>query len=114
MQIMKPRPIPVNQPERIVWEHVAAVVRDGLDDGKRPEEHGLSWGEVGEELGEQEGENVEEKGFERVPVDGAVGVGDVEAVVLRVDDAVERLVDVAEAVREVDPGVDDGEGSEVL
>lgn len=47
-------------------------------------------------------------------VDGAVGVGDVEAMVLRVHEAVERFVDVAEAVGEVDPGVDDDESEGVL
>ena len=47
-------------------------------------------------------------------IDGAVSVGDVEAMVLGVDDTVEGAVDMAQAVGEVDPGVDDDEGEGVL
>ena len=47
-------------------------------------------------------------------VDGTVGVRDVEAVVLGVDGGVEGAVNVAEAVGEVDPSVNDDEGEGVL
>lgn len=47
-------------------------------------------------------------------VDGAIGVGDVEAVVLGVDEPVEGKVGVAQTVGKVDPCVHDDEGEEVL
>ncbi|KAL9024627.1 MAG: hypothetical protein Q9196_006381 [Gyalolechia fulgens] len=114
MAIVKDGPVPVDPPERIPGEDVPAMVADGLDGGQAPEEHALPGGEAGDAGGEDKGEDVEAEGLEPVGVDGAVGVGDVEAVVLGVDEAVEGAVGVAEAVGEVDPGVDDGEGEEEL
>ena len=63
---------------------------------------------------QHEREYVQEQRLQPVGIDGAVGVGYVEAMVLGMDDAVQGAVDVAEAVGEVDPGVDDDEGECVL
>lgn len=111
---MKDGPVAVHRPRRIPGEDIAAVIADGLDGGARAEDHALPGAQPGHLAGDHKGEDVEEEGFEPVGVDGAVGVGNVEAVVLSVHEAVEGAVDVAEAVGEVDPRVDDDEGEGVL
>ena len=85
MQVMEPGAVIVNQPERIPGEDIAAVIADGLDGGESAEQHALPRRELRDFPGQHEGDDVEEDRFKPVAVDGAVGVGDVEAVVLRVD-----------------------------
>ncbi len=114
MQIVKHRPVAVHRPRGIPGEHIAAVIADGLDGGAGAEDHALPGAQPGHLAGNHKGQDVEEEGFEPVGVDGAVGVRDVEAVVLGVHEAVKGAVDVAEAVGEVDPRVDDDEGEGVL
>lgn len=114
VQIVEAGAVGVEEAERVPGEDVTAVIADGFDGGGAGEEHALARGQAGDLTREHEGEDVEEEGLEPVGVDGAVGVRDVEAVVLRVHEPVEGAVDVAEAVREVDPRVDDDEGYEVL
>lgn len=114
VEVVEAGAVGVEEAERVPGEDVAGVVADGFDGGGAGEEHALARGQAGDLAGEHEGEDVEEEGLEPVGVDGAVGVRDVEAVVLRVHEPVEGAVDVAETVREVDPRVDDDEGYEVL
>lgn len=114
MQIMKHGPVAVDPPKRVPRKHVPAMIANGLDRSHTPKEHALPGAQLGDFAGEDKGEDVEEQGLEPVGVDGAVSVRDVEAVVLGVDEAVEGAVYMAKAVCEIDPGVDDDEGEEVL
>lgn len=114
MQIMKNRPIPINRPRHIPRKHIPAMIANRLDGRARPKHHTLPRAQLRHFARNHKGDDIQEQGFEPVGVDGALGVGDVEAVVLRVHEAVERAVCVAEAVGEVDPGVNDDEGEGVL
>lgn len=86
MQVVKPGPVTINQPERIPRKDITAMIADCLDRRQRAKKHALAWGKSRDLAGEDEAEDVEEKSFEPVSVDGTVGVGDVEAVVLGVDE----------------------------
>ena len=66
-------------------EGVAAVVVDVFDSAGEVEEHALAGGHGGEVEGEGNAEGVLEEAFERVGVEGAVGVGNVEGVMGEVD-----------------------------
>lgn len=114
MQIVKLGPVLIEPPHRIPREHITAMIANGLDGRRGAEQHALPWAQPRDLACQHETQDVEEEGFEPVGVDGAVGVGDVDAVMLGVYEAVEGAVHVAEAVGEVDPGVDHDEREEVL
>lgn len=61
------------------------MVIDGLDGGAGEEAGCLAGVHADEEVGEAGAEGVEEEAFEGVVIEGAVGVGDVEAVVTGVE-----------------------------
>jgi hypothetical protein len=71
--------------ERVPGEGVAAVVVDGLDGGEGEEEGALTDVHAGGLEGDGGTEAIEEKALERVVVEGAVCVWDVEAVVAGVE-----------------------------
>ena len=114
MQIMKHGPVPINPPKRVPREYVPAMVTDRLDGRHASKHHALPRTQPRNLACQDEGEDVEKQSLEPVGVDCSVGVRDVEAVVLGVDNTVEGSVDVAETVSEVDPSVDDDESEEVL
>lgn len=76
-------------------ESVTAVVVDGLDGGKGKEGHALSDGHTGELEGYGSADGVEEEALEGMVVESAIGVGDVETVVARVESSFLTLVNVA-------------------
>ena len=69
----------------VVWELVTAVVQHGLDGGSGEEPHGLAHGHACEEVSESAAKGVESEAFERVVVQSAVCIGDVEAMVAGVE-----------------------------
>lgn len=81
---MEPGAITIHEAQRIPREDIAAVIADGLDRGGAAEQHALPGAEACDLAGQDEGEDIEKEGLEPVGVDGAVGVGDVDAVVLGV------------------------------
>lgn len=82
-----------------------AVVVDAFDGGEGEEEDGRSCGHPREEESQGSAEGVQYEAFERVVVLATEGVGHNEAVVPRVDMAVQELVHVHVSVPEVLPGV---------
>ena len=92
--------------ERVEREAVPAVVVDGLAGGEDEEEHGLADREARDGLGQQGAERVEQEALDGVVVERAVGVGDVQPVVDRVQVLVEEPALVHEAVEEVLPRVE--------
>lgn len=84
--------------ERIPGERVAAVVVDGFDGRAGEEPHALAGGQEGRFVGDAGAERVEEEAFERVVVEGAEGVGDVEAVVAGVECRWRKKMSVSDLV----------------
>ncbi len=67
--------------QRVPRQHVPAVVVDRLDGAADKVGHAEPRAEHGHLVGEPGAERVEHEALDRVVVEGAVGVGDVEAVV---------------------------------
>jgi hypothetical protein len=93
--------------KRIPRELVPTMIVHSLCRRDRKEEDRLSRSHERATLRQSRAEGVEDEPFERVVVEGSKGVGDVEAVVDRVDVAVEETVGVEVAVPEVLPAVED-------
>lgn len=85
MDIMVPRIVARDMLQRIPGERVPTVVVDGFDRRADEEEHALARGHAGEFVADAGAQGVEEEAFEGVVVEGAEGVGDVEAVVAGVE-----------------------------
>lgn len=98
--------------ERIPREVVAAVVVDRLGRRDAKEQDGLPGRHARARLGHDGSERVHDEAFDGVVVQGAERVGDVEAVVDRVDVLVEELVGVKVAMDGVLPSVEDEAGCE--
>lgn len=64
----------------VIWECITTVVQDGFDGGAGEEPHRLSHCHAREQIRETGAERVECKSFERVVVQGAVSVRDIETV----------------------------------
>ena len=73
-------------------EGVSAVIIDGLDGGETEEEHALAHGHARKFVCQASTDGIEEEALEGVIVEGAVGIGDVETVVPRVEGGFERVV----------------------
>ena len=69
----------------VPWKRVPAVVVNGLDGREAEEEGALADRHVCKQVSDAGAERVEEKALNGVVVESAVGVGDVEAVVARVE-----------------------------
>ena len=67
--------------EGIPRQSVPAMVVDGLESRAGEEDHALAGGHAGELEGDARTDRVEEETFKRVIIKGAVGVGDIKAVV---------------------------------
>jgi len=91
--------------EGVEGEPEAAMVVHALDCRKRKEEDARPGGHPGDEEREGPRRRVEEEALQGVVVEGAVDVGDDEAVVLGVDVLVQHLVHVHVSVHEVLPCV---------
>ena len=105
MHIMIPRVIRRQMLERIPGERIPAMIIHGLNRSASEEPHTLPHTHPGDQVREASSQSVEEEAFKGVVVEGAVGVGDVEAVVAGVEGGVEVFGGVHEAVQEVLPGV---------
>ena len=79
---MKFGTICIEEAKRIPRKHIATMIANGLDRRQRAKNHTLPNREPGESIPHYETENIEEETFEPVSVYGAIGVGNVEAVVL--------------------------------
>ena len=86
VQVVETGPVVVDEAQGIPGEDVAAVIAEGFDRGEGAEEHALARRQPRYLAREDEAEDVEEYRLEPVGVYGAVRVGDVEPVVLGVDD----------------------------
>lgn len=111
VQIVKLCPICIKGAKRIPWKHVAAVIADGLDRRQRAKDHTLPDRESSKSVPHHETEDIEEETFEPVSVYGTVCVGDVEAVVLGVNDtcAVGFGWQLSQGTK-LDVGIGSGEG----
>ena len=71
--------------KRVVRKLVAAVIEHSFDGGSSKEPHGLTQGQSCEQVTKTTTECVKSEALERVVVQSAVGIRDVEAVVARVE-----------------------------
>ena len=94
------------QLQRVEGEAVAAVVVNGLETGHEEEEHGLARRHVRQELRDAGANSVEYESLERVVVERAKCIRDVQPVMHGVELLVEPAVRVHRAVEEVLPCVD--------
>lgn len=69
----------------VVRECVATVVQHGFDGGDSKEPHRLSHGHAREQVAETSTEGVQSKTLDRMIVQSAVGIGNVEAVMAGVE-----------------------------
>lgn len=86
-------------------EAIAAMVVDSLHGGEHEEHYGLANSHEGDQLCECCTDGVQEKAFERMVVQRAVGVGYIQPMVHRMDMLVQELVDMEEAMEEILPGI---------
>ncbi|URE09921.1 hypothetical protein MUK42_05493 [Musa troglodytarum] len=106
--------VPEEEVEDVPGKPQAAVVIYPFDGGEGEEEDGGSGRHAREKEGEAAAEGVQEKPFYRVVVLAAEGVWDDEAVVPRMDVAVQELVQVHVSVPEVLPCIENKHGDEEL
>ena len=92
MEVVEDGPVVVDEAERIPGEDVAAVIADGLDGRERAKQHALAGRELGNLPREYKAEDIEEKGFEPVSVDGAVCVRHIETMMLCVHGPCVKMV----------------------
>lgn len=95
------------QMEEVPWKPQSTMIVDGLEGGKGEEEDGSSGCHAREEERKDPTDSVQDQALQRVVVKCPKGIGDYQAVVLRVDMLVQELVDVHVSMHEVLPCVND-------